>query len=139
MNLIKNFKKGDLVIAIIIMALSFSPFAILKTQRTDTLPQIVVAQNNIEIARFDLNTTSTSKFIDFEFEVEDKKYTGTLETKDSKVRLLRLPQELVPKSIHADMSWTGTSDKLIVALPVKLVVYLEHTKQADSEVDAIAN
>ena len=60
-----------------------------------------------------------------------------METKNSQVRLLRLPKEVVPKSIHADMSWIGDDSKIIVALPAKLVISIENSKN-DSEIDSIA-
>ena len=85
-----------------------------------------------------MNKDKNSKYINFEFVVENKKYKATLESKDSKVRLLRLPKELVKKSIHEDMSWIEDDSKIIVALPVKLVVYIENS-QNDTEVDAISS
>jgi len=47
------------------------------------------------------------------------------------------PKEVVPKSIHADMSWIGDDSKIIVALPAKLVISIENSK-TDSEIDSIA-
>jgi len=100
--------------------------------------KIVITQDNKVIGNYVLNNASTSKYIDFDFLVDGKKYKGTLETKDSKVRLLRLPEEVVPKSIHEDMSWISDSSKIIVALPVKLVISISGGT-VDSEVDTISN
>lgn len=138
-EVLKYFKKGDLAIAVVIMALSFSPFAFFRHEKSTKNPQIVIMQDNAVLGRYELNEKENSQFIDFEFVVSSKTYIGTIETKNSKVRLLRLPEEAVPRSIHSDMSWIDSTDKIIVALPAKLAVYLENAEKTDYEVDAIVN
>ena len=134
----KIFKKGDYVIIFIVMVISFLPILFLQKGVNVDYSNIVVSQDGNIIGKYDLNKDKNSKYINFEFVVENKKYKATLESKDSKVRLLRLPKELVKKSIHEDMSWIEDDSKIIVALPVKLVVYIENS-QNDTEVDAISN
>lgn len=134
----KLLKKGDIVIILLILTFSFVLLNILKEDIQAQGQKIVITQDNKVIGNYVLNNTSTSKYIDFDFSVEGKKYKGTLETKDSKVRLLRLPEEVVPKSIHEDMSWISDSSKIIVALPVKLVISISGGT-VDSEVDTISN
>lgn len=134
----KIFKKGDYVIIFIVMVISFLPILFLQKEVNVDYSNIVVSQDGNIIGKYDLNKDKNSKYINFEFVVENKKYKATLESKDSKVRLLRLPKELVKKSIHEDMSWIEDDSKIIVALPVKLVVYIENS-QNDTEVDAISN
>ena len=134
----KIFKKGDYVIIFIVMVISFLPILFLQKEVNVDYSNIVVSQDGNIIGKYDLNKDKNSKYINFEFVVENKKYKATLESKDSKVRLLRLPKELVKKSIHEDMSWIEDDSKIIVALPVKLVVYIENS-QNDNEVDAISN
>ena len=134
----KLLKKGDIVIILLILIFSFVLLNILKEDIQAQGQKIVVTQDNKVIGNYVLNNTSTSKYIDFDFSVDGKKYKGTLETKDSKVRLLRLPEEVVPKSIHEDMSWISDSSKIIVALPVKLVISISGGT-VDSEVDTISN
>jgi len=134
----KLLKKGDIVIILLILIFSFVLLNILKEDIQAQGQKIVVTQDNKVIGNYVLNNNPTSKYIDFDFFVDGKKYKGTLETKDSKVRLLRLPEEVVPKSIHEDMSWISDSSKIIVALPVKLVISISGGT-VDSEVDTISN
>jgi hypothetical protein len=134
----KLLKKGDIVIILLILIFSFALLNILKEDIQAQGQKIVVTQDNKVIGNYVLNNNPTSKYINFDFSVEGKKYKGTLETKDSKVRLLRLPEEVVPKSIHEDMSWISDSSKIIVALPVKLVISISGGT-VDSEVDTISN
>jgi len=134
----KILKKGDYVIIFIVMVISFLPILFLQKEVNVDYSNIVVSQDGHVIGKYDLNKDKNSRYINFEFMVENKKYKGTLESKDSKVRLLRLPKELVKKSIHEDMSWIEDDSKIIVALPVKLVVYIENS-QNDNEIDAISS
>ena len=136
--MMKLLKKGDIVIILLILIFSFVLLNILKEDIQAQGQKIVVTQDNKVIENYVLNNNPTSKYIDFDFFVDGKKYKGTLETKDSKVRLLRLPEEVVPKSIHEDMSWISDSSKIIVALPVKLVISISGGT-VDSEVDTISN
>lgn len=134
----KILKKGDYVIIFIVMVISFLPILFLQKEVNVDYSNIVVSQDGHVIGKYDLNKDKNSRYINFEFMVENKKYKGTLESKDSKVRLLRLPKELVKKSIHEDMSWIEDDSKIIVALPVKLVVYIENS-QNDNEIDVISS
>lgn len=134
----KLLKKGDIIIILLILIFSCTLLFFLKEDLQAKGQKIVITQDNKVIGNYVLNNASTSKYIDFDFLVDGKKYKGTLETKDSKVRLLRLPEEVVPKSIHEDMSWISDSSKIIVALPVKLVISISGGS-ADSEVDTISN
>lgn len=136
--MMKLLKKGDIVIILLILIFSFVLLNILKEDIQAQGQKIVVTQDNKVIGNYVLNNNPTSKYIDFDFFVDGKKYKGTLETKDSKVRLHRLPEEVVPKSIHEDMSWISDSSKIIVALPVKLVISISGGT-VDSEVDTISN
>lgn len=136
--MMKLLKKGDIVIISLILIFSFVLLNILKEDIQAQGQKIVVTQDNKVIGNYVLNNNPTSKYIDFDFFVDGKKYKGTLETKDSKVRLHRLPEEVVPKSIHEDMSWISDSSKIIVALPVKLVISISGGS-TDSEVDTISN
>ena len=136
--MMKLLKKGDIVIILLILIFSFVLLNILKEDIQAQGQKIVVTKDNKVIGNYVLNNNPTSKYIDFDFSVDGKKYKGTLETKDSKVRLHRLPEEVVPKSIHEDMSWISDSSKIIVALPVKLVISISGGS-TDSEVDTISN
>ena len=136
--MMKLLKKGDIVIILLILIFSFVLLNILKEDIQAQGQKIVVTQDNKVIGNYVLNNNPTSKYIDFDFSVDGKKYKGTLETKDSKVRLHRLPEEVVHKSIHEDMSWISDSSKIIVALPVKLVISISGGT-VDSEVDTISN
>ncbi|EHL17318.1 hypothetical protein HMPREF9630_00485 [Peptoanaerobacter stomatis] len=133
----KILKKGDIVVIVIIIVLSLIPMVFFKNEFNSDNAKIIVSQDSKIIGTYELNTGSNSQYIEFDFEMDGKKYKATLETKNSQVRLLRLPKEVVPKSIHADMSWIGDDSKIIVALPAKLVISIENSKN-DSEIDSIA-
>lgn len=134
----KLLKKGDIVIIVLILMFSVVPLYFFKEEITVQGQKIVVTQDNKVIGNYVLNNSTTPKFIDFDFYVNEKKYKGTLETRASKVRLHRLPEDVVPKSIHEDMSWISDSSKIIVALPVRLVISISGGS-VDSEVDTISN
>lgn len=135
--MLKILKKGDILIIFIIIVLSLIPLIFVKNEFDKNTARIVVSQNSKIIGKYELNQDSNSKYIDFNFEIGGTTYKGTLETKKSMVRLLRLPEEVVPKSIHSDMSWISDDSKIIVALPAKLVVSIENSNK-DSEIDSIA-
>ena len=118
----KLLKKGDIVIIVLILMFSVVPLYFFKEEITVQGQKIVVTQDNKVIGNYVLNNSTTPKFIDFNFYVNEKKYKGTLETRDSKVRLHRLPEDVVPKSIHEDMSWISDSSKILLALHVRLVI-----------------
>ena len=89
----KLLKKGDIVIIALILIFSVVPLYFFKEEITFQGQKIVVTQDNKVIGNYVLNNSTTPKFIDFDFYVNGKKYKGTLETKDSKVRLHRLPED----------------------------------------------
>lgn len=135
------FKKADIIIFVSIFVISLIPSVILFKNEDLSSKKIVVYQYNKEIATFPINDRESSIFYDFEFEVDSKKYRGKIETKDSKVRLLRLPKEVVPKSIHEDMGWIQNSNRSIIALPASLMILIQGDNgvdNTDSDVDAIA-
>lgn len=134
----KLLKKGDIAIIFFIIAISLIPMIFLKNDVISNNSSIIVMQDNKIIGTYTLNENQNSKYIDFDFEMNKKKYKATLETKNSSVRLLRLPEEVVPKSIHADMSWISDTNKIIVALPAKLVISIQNLEK-QGEIDSISN
>ncbi len=135
----KFMTTADKVLIVFIILLSVA--SIFAVPRLLTTPmegkQIVVNIDGKVIHRFPLEETEESVFIDFPFEFGGKEYTGKLEVKDGKVRLLRLPDEILPLSIHADMGWISESYQMIVALPIKMFITVEEA-DVDHPFDAIS-
>lgn len=138
MDRLKIFKKGDIVIMVIIAIISLFPIVFLRREfKSGENSKIIITQDSKVIGVYELNKKNEPQYIDFEFVMNGETFKGRLETKKSKVRLLRLPEEIIPKSIHSDMSWISDDSKIIVALPAKLVVSIENLEN-ESEVDAVS-
>lgn len=119
--------KGDIALIISIVILSI--FSIFMIPRFLTAPpggkEIVVVLEGEEIHRFPLVESPETQFIEFPFEIRGMEYTGTLELKDGFVRLQRLPENISPLSIHADMGWISESYQMIVSLPIRMYITIE--------------
>ena len=119
--------KGDIALIISIVILSI--FSIFMIPRFLTAPpggkEIVVVLEGEEIHRFPLVESPETQFIEFPFEIRGMEYTGTLELKDGFVRLQRLPKNISPLSIHADMGWISESYQMIVSLPIRMYITIE--------------
>lgn len=131
------FTKGDKILIALILVLNLFPLFFFMSEAEDPKnKQIVVTVDGNVISRFPLRNENEMKKVDFHFDFEGKEYYGVLETRNGRVRLLRLPEEITPKSIHADMGWISKENQMIVALPVKLVITVEG--EEDSEIDIIS-
>lgn len=116
-------KKWDVIILFSLILISFVP-ALLFHFTTSTgggEKRIIVEKDGREIFSHSLEEEG-QKNIAFPFEHNGKTYEGKLEIKDGSVMLHRLPEEIVPLSIHEDMGWISKSYEIIVALPIKLVI-----------------
>lgn len=116
-------KKWDIIILFALILISFVP-ALLFSLNASPIDQdkiIVVEKDGVEIFRHALDVEDTKK-ISFPFEHNGKTYEGDLEIKEGSVMLHRLPEEIVPLSIHEDMGWISESYEIIVALPIKLII-----------------
>lgn len=125
-------KADKILIAFILIASIASIFAIPKLL-TDggSEKQVVVNIDNKEVARFELVDSPESEFKEIPFEVSGKEYTARFEMKDGKVMLHRLPEEILPLSIHKDMGWISESYQMIVALPIKMYVTVEGSAKVE--------
>ncbi len=63
-----------------------------------------------------------------------------MEVEDGAVRLHRLPEEIVPLSIHADMGWISETYQMIISLPIRMYVSLEADEDPEDhpEIDIFA-
>ena len=129
-------KKWDVIVISFFIMISFLPAMIFHLARPVTVgaKEIVVEKDGEEIFRKPL-TESEAEMVSFPFIHNGKSYEGNLELKDGAVMLHRLPDEIVPLSIHEDMGWISESYEVIVALPIRMIVTVESA--ADSEVDII--
>ncbi|SDJ89774.1 NusG domain II-containing protein [Natronincola ferrireducens] len=135
----KIITKADIGLIIVILLLSItSVFAVPKLLATEgNGKEIVVNLDGEVIHRFPMIEGEESQFIEFPFTVNNVEYTGKLEIKDGYVRLHRLPDEISPLSIHADMGWIRESYQMIVSLPIKMYITLEDTVEEESVFDII--
>lgn len=135
--MMKLLTKGDKILISLILILNSIPLFIPMIHSEDSGNKtIIINVDGKVIQEIPLINEKDSKLIDFSFSFNDKIYDGKLETKEGKVRLLRLPKEITPKSIHADMGWISKENQMIVALPVKLVITVQGEK--DKDVDIIS-
>lgn len=121
---------GDIVLIILVALLSLGAlFAIplLLGEANGEGKEIVVTMDGQEIHRFLMPQSSELELIEFPLEVEGTTYTAVLEVQDGAVRLRRLPDEISPLSIHADMGWISEPYQMIVSLPIRLYISLEYT------------
>lgn len=132
----KLMTKADKILIVFILVGSIaSIFAIPRLlTNADSAKQVVVNIAGEEVARFALVNTAESEFKEVPFKVSGKEYMATFEMKNGKVMLHRLPEEVVPLSIHKEMGWISESYQMIVALPVKMYVAIESdTSSPDDE------
>lgn len=132
-NIFKVMTRADkILIVFILMASIASIFAIPKLLTTaGQRKEVVVHIDNKEVARFELVNSPESVFKEFPFELNGREYTARFEMKDGRVMLHRLPEEIVPLSIHKEMGWISESYQMIVALPIKMYVTVEGSSEAD--------
>jgi hypothetical protein len=113
----------------------FIPFLFLDSSSDK---YIVVNISGNEIHRFHLVDKEELQLQEFSFVIDGIKYNAILEIKDGKTRLRRLPDNIVPLSIHSDMGWISEPHQMIVALPIKLVITIEGTR-IESDIDSISH
>lgn len=135
--MLKFFTKGDKILIVVILLLNSFPLFIPMIRAESSIAKtITVNVDGKVIEEFPLQEEKQSKILDFSFSFDGKTYNGKLETKDGQVRLHRLPKEISPKSIHADMGWISKENQMIVALPVKMIISVRG--EVDESVDSIA-
>jgi len=129
-----HVKKWDVIIIFAFVLLSFAPALVfrLNTSAIDHDKIIVVEKDGVEIFSHPLDGDEAKK-ISFPFEHNGKAYEGELEIKEGRVMLHRLPEEIVPLSIHEDMGWISESYEIIVALPIRLIIKI--TTDVYNEID----
>ncbi len=133
----KMLTKGDKILILLILIINTLPLLIpVIAQDNADSKTIVINVDGQIIDTFELENSKDTQLIDFDFIHENKTYNGKLETKDGRVRLLRLPKEITPQAIHSDMGWIDRPNQMIVALPVKLIITVEGTsKDKEDDVD----
>jgi hypothetical protein len=118
-----HVKKWDVIIIFVFVLLSFVPALLfrLNASAIEHDKIIVVEKDGVEIFSHLLDVDEAKK-ISFPFKHNGKTYEGELEIREGSVMLHRLPEEIVPLSIHEDMGWISEPYEIIVALPIKLIV-----------------
>ncbi len=129
-------KKWDVIVISFFIMISFLPALIFygSTEKIVGAKEIVIEKDGKEIYRESMKEEEEYQ-VSFPFSHGGKDYEGNLEIRDGAVRLKRLPEEIVPLSIHEDMGWIRDTHEIIVALPIKMVVTVENEEK--SEVDII--
>lgn len=128
-------KKWDLALLFFFVILSFMPplYFHLTQPASSGEKIIIVEKDGEEIFRHPLKE-SMAHDIAFPFIHNGKEFQGNLEMKDGAVKLHRLPEEIVPLSIHEDMGWISESYEVIVALPIKMVVRITTNEVDDVDI-----
>ena len=131
----KIMTKADKILILLLLVASIaSIFAIPKLlTNAGAQKQVVVYIDNKEVDRFDLVDRPESEFKEIPFEIGGKEYIAKFEMKDGKVMLHRLPDEIVPLSIHKEMGWISESYQMIVALPIKMYVSIEDNAKTEDD------
>ena len=127
--------RGDKILILLILIISSLPLLALKDRNSMDQKQIVVNIDGNIVQKFNINEGDESEYHKFYIIKEGKEYEAKLETKQGKVRLLRLSEEIAPLSIHADTGWIEKSHQMIVALPAKLIITVEDSNNGLSEED----
>ncbi len=131
----KFLTRGDKILILLILIISSLPLLALRDGQSIDKRQIVVNIDGEMVHKFKLNQEEESVYHTFYITKEGKAYEARLETKKGKVRLLRLPEEVAPLSIHSDTGWIDKSYQMIVALPAKLTIIIEDSSAIKSEQD----
>lgn len=139
---IQPIRLGDLILIIMVALLSVGAlFAIpvVMGEANGDGKEIVVTMDGQEIHRFPMPQSSELELIEFPLEVGVTTYNAVMEAQDGAVRLQRLPDEISPLSIHADIGWIREPYQMIVSLPIRLYISLEYTDEDASipEIDTV--
>lgn len=125
----------DIAIITFFILLSFTPSLFLRALYNEPVGQkdVVVTIAGEEVFRTPLLESGTG-VVSFPIVHEKGDFEGFLEMADGAVRLQRLPEEIVPLAIHADMGWIRHAYEGIIALPVKLYVSIESSETVDVDI-----
>ena len=121
-------KTGDVVIMVLVALLSLGAFFVVPMvlgDAGDGVRTVVVSMDSEEIHRFPLRHGEELETIEVPITVRGEEYTAVLEMQDGAVRLRRLPTEISPLAIHADMGWIKEPYQMIISLPIRLVITIE--------------
>ncbi|GAB6086253.1 NusG domain II-containing protein [Alkaliphilus crotonatoxidans] len=128
-----------LLILFLVVASIASIFAIPRLLNTEAEgKKIIVNLDGEVIYTFPLVDSEESELIEFDFTYGSQEYTGTLEMKDGRVKLHRLPEGISPLSIHTDMGWISEPYQVIICLPIKLFITIETTTPEEQPFDIIS-
>lgn len=128
-----------LLILFLVVASIASIFAIPRLLNTEAEgKKIIVNLDGEVIYTFPLVDSEESELIEFDFTYGSQEYTGTLEMKDGRVKLHRLPEGISPLAIHAEMGWISEPYQVIVCLPIKLFITIETSTPQDQPYDIIS-
>ena len=125
-----------IVLIVLITFFVFIGFLFFWENNLDGENYAVIKIDNQEIQRFPLDGSSRTE--NFDFEIDDKEYSGRLIIDNQRVRLERLSEDILPLSIHSDTGWIKNQIQIIVALPIKLTVQIEALTETEFEYDGIA-
>lgn len=135
-------KPGDVVLIILVSLISLGAlFAIplLLGEEAGNGKIIVVSMDGQEIHRIPMPEAEELTLVDFPLQVGGQEYTATLEVLEGAVRLQRLPEDISPLSIHADMGWIREPYQMIVSLPIRLYITVEYAVEPEGlpDIDAL--
>lgn len=127
----KKMEKIFVAIILVSSALAMGIMMFLNSENQNK--SIVVIVDNKVIEKISMNNANENKTYDFNFSSD----TGSIETRNGRVRMLEMSKDLCPKSICSETGWIDKSYQSIVCLPNKIIVRIEEDK-IDDEVDMVA-
>lgn len=86
---------------------------------------VVIRVDNRVVKKISIEKSSQDKIYDFQF----NHHTGSVEVKDGAVRMLKMDENICPRSICSDTGWIDKKYQSIVCLPNKIVVTFEENSE----------
>ncbi|MFB0505426.1 MAG: NusG domain II-containing protein [Thermodesulfobacteriota bacterium] len=126
-----SFTKGDKILILTLIGLTFSIFFLQRAPRTDSgQRRVFVEVDNRVVQRLQLSGKTASR----EISIPLPEGEAQLEMEGGRVRMLPMNKGICPKSICSQMGWIGSLGEMIICVPNKLVVRIEASK---GEVDKL--
>lgn len=128
-------KIGDFIVIFISIGIAVLLLPIFNFNDSIEGEKYVVIKVNGEVENRILMNEAANDIYEFQFD----SYNGAIEIKDEKVRILKMPKEICPKSICSATGWIS-GNKVIVCLPNQIIVEIETLDNANnSEIDTVSS
>lgn len=131
-----NFKWGDVVIVVLLLLLSFSPYIIqaVHYQNVETASEnriAIVTVDGEEVDRFELNTTTPHQ------EKTIHPHKGQYNIIELEGNRIRVKEDNSPDQIAVKTGWIDKTGQVLICLPHKLVIEIVNENKNSNEDDII--